>query len=106
LSGFGHCRVRSGLLSNRWWVVLKFTCENQPLNNSNPLQKETKTQHSSTTNSTCEGPVTKLKFFLVMKRVVKVGENIMERGEIEKWGFEEEWGGRRWCFVVVCGDWE
>jgi hypothetical protein len=48
------------------------------------MQKETETQHSSTTNSTCEGPVMKLKKNLVMKRVVKVGENIMERGEIEK----------------------
>jgi hypothetical protein len=40
LSGFGHCRVRSGLLSNRWCAALKSTCENQPSNNSNPLQKD------------------------------------------------------------------
>jgi hypothetical protein len=26
----------------------------------------------------------------------------MENG---KWGFEKEWGGRRWCCVVVCGCW-
>jgi hypothetical protein len=29
----------------------------------------------------------------------------MEKGENEKWGFEKEWGGQRWCFVVVCGGW-
>jgi hypothetical protein len=31
---------------------------------------------------------------------VKVGENLMERGENEKWGFEEELG---WPKVVVNG---
>jgi hypothetical protein len=85
LSGFGHCRVRSGLLSNRWWAALKSTCENQPLNNSNPLQKEG--------NPTTEGDYTLYEQSVVAKKKKKIGQSVLERL------------GSIWANVGFCGDW-
>jgi catalase (peroxidase I) len=88
LSGFGHCRVRSGLLSNRWCAALKSTCENQPSNNSNPLQKDG--------NPTIEGDYT-----LYERSVVAKNQKILAN-VYRDWGWEG-WGvyGPMW----VCGDW-
>jgi hypothetical protein len=73
--------------------------------------KKTETQHNSTT-LLCKWR-TRVKNFKkngYESGVVKVGENLMERGENEKWGFEEELGwpevvvnGVLWWVVVVWG---
>jgi hypothetical protein len=114
-SGPRHCGVRSGLLSNRWWVALKSTCENQPSNNSNPLQKEG--------NPTTEGDYTLYERSVVAKNKNKKLANVYSDWGWEGWGvYGPMWGfvvigvvwgvgvvadgGCEGCFGVVCGGFE
>jgi hypothetical protein len=111
LSGPWHCGVRPGLLSNRWWAALKSTCEKQPSNNSNPLEKEAK--------PTTEGDYTLYEQSVIAKNQKKITQcvqilglgglgciwaNVGSCGDVLVSGVDGVAdGGREECFVIVCG---
>jgi hypothetical protein len=70
------------------WATLKSTCENQPSNNSNPLQKDRKTNYRS--------DYTLYERSVVAKNLKKLANVYRDRG-LEGW---DEYGPM-WGFVMM-----